>query len=97
MMRNPYLAAIASHPRPMLKFLGQACREIRMAHEPRISPARIAAEVDVSESTIRRFETGRRWPQGGPDDTVRVYAEQTGTDPIAIWQRALDLWMRAER
>src|SRR5215467_12246405 len=79
--------------RPMLRYLGQTARELRVAAH--ISPARIAAEVDVSESTIRRFESGRRWPQGGPDATIAVYADQTGTTSWEIWRRALDAWAAA--
>jgi len=75
----------------MLRYLGRTARELRLAAQ--VSPARIAAELDVSESTVRRFEAGGNWPQKrSADRTVAVYAEQTGTTPIEIWRRALELW-----
>jgi len=79
----------------MLRYLGQTARELRLAAH--VSPARIAAELDVSESTVRRFEAGGNWPhKRSADRTVAVYAQQTGTTPIEIWRRALEAWATAE-
>lgn len=80
--------------RPMLKQIGIAAREARQ--DAGISTARIAAEADVSDSSIRRFEAGRTWPKGGPDATIAVYAEQIGMRPIELWRRAVELLERVD-
>jgi len=77
----------------MLKRLGIAAKEARQTAG--ISTARIAAEADVADFTIRRFEGGHSWPKGGPDYIVGVYAEQAGVRPVDIWRRAVDLLEQA--
>jgi len=76
----------------MLKHLGIAAREARL--DAGLKTPRIAAEADVSDSMIRRFEAGQSWPQGGPDYIVGVYAVQTGRRPVDLWRRAVDLLER---
>lgn len=79
----------------MLMFLGTSAREVRQAAA--ISTARIAAEADVADFTIRRFEAGQSWPKGGPDHIIAVYAQQCGVRPVDIWRRAVDLLAAADR
>lgn len=89
-----------SRPVPMLAFLGQALAEAResagvalgdIAYEGR-SQGRGAKGAGFDVSKLSRLERGqhRRWP-ADIDDIILTYAESTGTTPLWIWNRALQL------
>lgn len=80
-------------PEMLLPYLGAAARDAR-ERAGRLQ-VHVAAELDVRESTIRNFETGKHWPTN-PDRTVGGYASDLGVDPLEIWEEALRRW-RADR
>lgn len=79
-------------PGAMLHYLGRVAREKRKAQ--RIKLIRIAYQLDKSEATMSRFESGQTWHD--LERAVAAYADEFGEDPFDIWAAALELW-RAER
>jgi transcriptional regulator with XRE-family HTH domain len=49
----------------------------------------VATRAGVHRSVISRFESGRRWPEIGPDRLVAAYAKECGLDWRELWRRAL--------
>lgn len=86
------LTYLPADPDTMLYWLGRTCREARRAQ--RRKSAHVAASLDVSESTIVRFEGGHGWPRN-PDRTVRAYAEDLDLSERELWQTALSAWIAA--
>ena len=50
-----------SIPRPLLPWLGRACREAR--EDKSVVQVKIAAAIEVNQATIARFEDGIAWPR----------------------------------
>lgn len=73
----------------MMFWIRVAAKEIRQEHGH--SPARIAAERDVRESTVTRFEAGTTM-QVDEDRMIAAYARVCGMEPIEFYERALALW-----
>jgi hypothetical protein len=73
----------------MLRWLTTAARELRVANG--LKPVDIAVAYGSTESTIWRFEHRKGWPEH-PDRMVEAYARQAGVEPLAIWERAMELW-----
>lgn len=69
----------------MLKQLGQTLREIR--DEAEVKRVHIAAELDVTESSVWRVETGKGWPRDA-DKFVAAYEVVCGVPAADVWRRA---------
>lgn len=73
----------------ILPYLAKACREARLgAHVRQLD---IATRLDVSETTVGRFERGRHWPHR-TDEIVAAYADEIGLPAVELWTRALATW-----
>ncbi|MGZ6587125.1 MAG: helix-turn-helix transcriptional regulator [Solirubrobacteraceae bacterium] len=77
---------------PLLSCLSGVAREARM--EAGLSQARVAADLDLNQETVARFERGQAWPRTGR--FVYSYAKVVGADPLDIWEEAIKRW-RASR
>ena len=73
----------------MMVWIRAAAKAIRTEHGR--SPARIAAERDVGESTVRRFETGKT-TEIDLDSMIAAYSRSTEVPPIEFWRRAVEMW-----
>ena len=80
-------------PRPLLPWLGRACRTAR--EEAGIKQVRIAAAVDVNQATIARFEEGAAWPRN-PENVLMAYASELFMDVRLLWVHAFVLWIENE-
>ncbi len=49
----------------------------------------IATRAGVHRSVVSRFESGRRWPEIGPDRIVDAYARECGVEWPELWKRAI--------
>jgi len=79
--------------RPLLIWLGRACRQAR--EEASVEQGRIAKAIDVDEATIARFEDGVAWP-AHPEELLMAYAGQLVMDVRLLWLHALVLWIEHE-
>ena len=79
--------------RPLLLWLGRACRQAR--EEASIEQVRIAAVIDVDQATIARFEDGIAWP-GHPEELLMTYAGELVMDVRLLWLHAFVLWIEHE-
>lgn len=61
-----------------------------------IKQSRIAAELDMDQSTVARFESGK-WP-ADPDGMLAAYARVCGIDggALTFWATAAELWAQHE-
>ena len=82
---HEYLAPMAM---PLIEALAMSAREARK--KAGLKQSRIAATLDVDQSTVARFEKGS-WPQD-PEAMILAYAEETGVSARKLITRALDLW-----
>jgi hypothetical protein len=73
----------------MMVWIRVAAKQIREEHA--CSPARVAAERDVTEWTVRRFEQGRT-VKVNVDLMIAAYSRCTGVPTVEFWRRALELW-----
>src|SRR5436190_1003682 len=80
-------------PRPLLPWLGRACREAR--EEKGIVQVEIAAALKVNQATIVRFEDGTAWPRR-PEEVLMAYASELEIDVRLLWVHALVRWMEKE-
>ena len=80
-------------PRPLLPWLGRACRQAR--EERGVKQVKIAAEIEVNQATIARFEDGIAWPRQ-PEEVLMAYASVLDTDMRLLWLRAFVLWLENE-
>ena len=80
-------------PRPLLLWLGRACRQAR--EEASVEQVRIAAAIDETEATIARFEDGVAWP-GHPEELLMAYAGELVMDVRLLWLHAFVLWIEHE-
>ena len=80
-------------PRPLLPWLGRACRTAR--EEAGVKQVRIAAAIDVNQATIARFEDGVAWPRN-PEDVLMAYANELFMDVRLLWVHAFVLWIENE-
>jgi transcriptional regulator with XRE-family HTH domain len=55
-----------------------------------LKQVRIAAALNVDQSTVYRFEQGR-WPRD-PEAMIRAYAEETETAESELWREAVKRW-----
>jgi len=79
--------------RPLLPWLGTACRQAREEHN--VKQVRIAAAIDVNQATIARFEDGVAWPRN-PEDVLMAYAYELFMDVRLLWVHAFVLWIENE-
>lgn len=81
-------------PETMIEWAAVAAKLARQAADPPIKQSRIAAELDVDQSTIARFESGK-WP-ADPDRMLAAYAQVCGIEggALAFWATAAELWAR---
>ena len=80
-------------PRPLLPWLGRACREAR--EEKGIVQVEIAAALKVNQATIARFEDGTAWPRR-PEEVLIAYASELEIDVRLLWVHAFVRWMEKE-
>lgn len=81
---------------PLLDAITAVCRKAREDAERK--QVHIAAQLDVDQSTVARWEKALGWPRSPqtPGVVVQAYADELGLDPIDLWEQALKLW-RASR
>src|SRR5262245_14352039 len=79
--------------RPLLPWLGRACRTAR--EEAGVKQVRIAAAIDVNQATIARFEDGIAWPRQ-PEELLMAYATELVMDVRLLWVHAFVLWIENE-
>jgi len=77
----------------MIYWLAQVAGEAR--EEADIKHVRIAAALNVDQSTISRFEKGEAWPRDA-DAVIQAYAEELEIDPRVLWRKGLERWMAEE-
>ena len=85
--------ATQESPRPLLPWLGRACREAR--EESGIVQVEIAAALKVNQATIARFEDGTAWPRR-PEEVLSAYASELEVDVRLLWVHAFVRWMEKE-
>ena len=79
--------------RPLLLWLGRACRQAR--EERGVVQVRIAAAIEVNQATIARFEEGSAWPRH-PEEVLMAYASELEMDVRLLWLHAFVLWLEHE-
>jgi DNA-binding XRE family transcriptional regulator len=79
--------------RPLLPWLGRACRQAR--EERNVVQVRIAAAIEVNQATIARFEDGIAWPRQ-PEALLMAYSSELDLDVRMLWLRAFVLWLEHE-
>ena len=79
--------------RPLLPWLGRACRQAR--EERNVVQVRIAAAIEVNQATIARFEEGIAWPRK-PEEVLMAYASELDMDVRLLWLHAFVLWLEHE-
>jgi predicted transcriptional regulator len=80
---------------PLLKPLGRVLREARQ--ERGVLQGDIAAAAGVSRWVISRLESGKRWPEGGPDRIVEAYATECEVSALDLWRAAIKRAKRGEQ
>jgi transcriptional regulator with XRE-family HTH domain len=80
-------------PRPLLPWLGRACRQAR--EERGVVQVKIAAAIPVNQATIARFEDGIAWPRR-PEEVLMAYASELDMDMRLLWLHAFVLWLEHE-
>ena len=80
-------------PRPLLPWLGRACRQAR--EDRNVVQVRIAAAIEVNQATIARFEEGIAWPRK-PEEVLMAYASELDMDVRLLWLHAFVLWLEHE-
>jgi transcriptional regulator with XRE-family HTH domain len=80
-------------PRPLLPWLGRACRTAR--EEANVEQARIATAIGADQATIARFEDGIAWP-GNSEEVLLAYANELFMDVRLLWVHAFVLWIETE-
>ena len=93
--RNAYHAVMKAEevPRPLLPWLGRACRQAR--EERGVVQVKIAAAIEVNQATIARFEDGSAWPRK-PEEVLMAYASELDIDMRLLWVQALVMWFEHE-
>jgi transcriptional regulator with XRE-family HTH domain len=76
--------------RPLLPWLGRACRQAR--EDRGVVQVRIAAAIEVNQATIARFEDGSAWPRH-PEEVLMAYASELEMDVRLLWLHAFVLWL----
>ncbi len=76
--------------RPLLPWLGRACREAR--EDKNVVQVKIAAAIEVNQATIARFEDGTAWPRR-PEEVLMAYARELDMDVRLFWLHAFVLWL----
>ena len=79
--------------RPLLPWLGRACRVAR--EERGVVQVKIAAAIEVNQATIARFEDGTAWPRH-PEEVLMAYATELDMDVRLLWLHAFVLWLEHE-
>lgn len=78
----------------MLSWLAITLRDARI--QAGRKQVHIAAEANMDQASINRFEQGRSWPRD-VDRIVAAYARDLNVEPRELWRAALDRWDTAER
>jgi transcriptional regulator with XRE-family HTH domain len=76
--------------RPLLPWLGRACRQAR--ENQKVKQVKIAAAIEVNQATIARFEDGTAWPRR-PEEVLIAYASELDMDVRLLWLHAFVLWL----
>ena len=76
--------------RPLLPWLGRACRQAR--EDRNVVQVKIAAAIEVNQATIARFEDGIAWPRQ-PEEVLMAYASELDMDVRLLWLHAFVLWL----
>ncbi len=76
--------------RPLLPWLGRACRQAR--EDRGVVQVKIAAAIEVNQATIARFEDGSAWPRQ-PEEVLMAYASELEMDVRLLWLHAFVLWL----
>ncbi len=79
--------------RPLLPWLGRACRQAR--EDRNVVQVKIAAAIEVNQATIARFEDGTAWPRR-PEEVLMAYASELDIDVRLLWLHAFVLWLEHE-
>ena len=79
--------------RPLLPWLGRACRLAR--EERNVKQVKIAAAIEVNQATIARFEDGSAWPRN-PEQVLMAYSSELEMDVRLLWLHAFVLWLEHE-
>jgi predicted transcriptional regulator len=79
--------------RPLLPWLGRACRQAR--EERGVVQVKIAAAIPVNQATIARFEDGIAWPRH-PEEVLLAYSNELEMDVRLLWLHAFVLWLEHE-
>ena len=79
--------------RPLLPWLGRACRQAR--EDKNVVQVKIAAAIEVNQATIARFEDGTAWPRH-PEEVLMAYASELDMDVRLLWLHAFVLWLEHE-
>lgn len=87
------LECAAMPGRPMLHYLGRACR-ITRGQKQRLQ-SHVAAVLNAHGETVARFERGETWGYN-PDRMIAAYAIDLEVDPRDLWDLALQLWRADE-
>lgn len=74
---------------PLLRHLGEVAREAR--EKAGVKQVRVAANLEVNQETISRFERGRAWPRN-PERFVAAYAQEVHANALELWEEALRRW-----
>jgi DNA-binding XRE family transcriptional regulator len=80
-------------PRPLLPWLGLACKQAREEHA--VVQVQIAAAIKVNQATIARFEDGTAWPRR-PEEVLMAYARELDVDVRILWLHAFVLWLEKD-
>ena len=93
MTPDPPASKAEEAPRPLLPWLGRACRTAR--EEANVKQVKIAAAIEVNQATIARFEEGTAWPRQ-PEEVLMAYASELHMDVRLLWLHAFVLWIQNE-
>ncbi len=93
MTPDPPASKAEEVPRPLLPWLGRACRTAR--EEANVKQVKIAAAIEVNQATIARFEEGTAWPRQ-PEEVLMAYASELHMDVRLLWLHAFVLWIENE-
>jgi len=78
----------------MMYWLAEAAKERREAAQRK--HVHIAAEANVDQSTVSRFESHETTPTQ-LDAMIAAYARDLDVRPIDIWGRAIELWRASDQ
>ena len=80
---------------PALFFPGWVAPAGRRREEKNVIQVKIAAAIEVNQTTIARFEDGAAWPKR-PEEVLMGYAAELDMDVRLLWLHAFVLWLENE-